>query len=376
MFCEEPIKAIYASTWDGTYEEFLESEEKPYADGDVCFFCYYPEPLCCIEPPSRLILETDSCYLQVDPSGVVTIKKAGPIATLERPNERLRSFSDEQSSEESGPFFDDYPCTLLVGERLQRVYREEYYLMLQFDDFILQVLRSPVENYCSHQAAQRNLLYYQIHGCERLLNHRCACGGEPEILKDYTGDYLIRCKACKQATSASMTVQEAIDNWNQQQKSGKPDLHPLSLPFDDLAQTFGDRILSFAVNKETAWWLFPSSCDCRDILIQTEKQEILLEQAHKGEEDVIYFGNPHIIDRDQFTWKVLPEANAPIVFDKALYTESGLLEGLRFRFGETYLFIFGGEHELIMTRGTDPYDYFEPWIDDQEDILFNETGPN
>lgn len=372
MFCDEPIKYVYESGWDGTDEDFLESEEKPYADGAVCFLCYYPEPLCCIDPPSRLLLETDSYYLQVDPSGVVKTKKAGPIATLERPNERLRSLSDEQFSEESEPSFDDYPCTLLVGERLQRVYREDYYLMLQFDDFTLQVLKSPGENYCINQAAQKSLLYYQIHGCERLLNYRCACGGEPEILKDFTNDYLIRCKACKQATSTSITVRDAIDDWNQQQKSGKPDLHPLPLPFDDLAQTFGDRILSFAVNKETAWWLFPYSCDCRDILIQTEKQEILLEQAHKGEEDVIYFGNPRTIDRDQFTWKVLPKTDAPIIFDKALYTESGLLEGLRFRFEDSCLFIFGGEHELVMTKGTDEDYEFEPWVKD-DDILFNST---
>lgn len=372
MFCDEPIRFVYESAWDGTDEEHVEAKELPYADDSVCFSCYYPEPACYIVSPSRLVLETESYYIQVEPSGVSKIKKDGPVTSLERPNEWLRSFLDNTNFETDELPFDQYPHTLLVGERLQRVYKEGYFLMLQFDHFTLRIINSPSVDYNIYQAKQKKLLYYPVAGCERLLQYRCACGGEPEILKDFTNDYLIRCKKCKNATNASMTVQDAICDWNRQWETNKPDMHPLTLPFDNFEQTFGDKILSISVNAETSWWIEPWSCDCENILIQTEKQEILLEQAHQGDDDIIYFGNPHGLDKEHFTLKILPDDNTPIVYEQSLYLENGTVEGLCFRFGDSRLFVFGGEHELVLTKGTVEDDVFECWTRN-DFILFNST---
>ncbi|MBQ4365782.1 MAG: hypothetical protein II804_05910, partial [Clostridia bacterium] len=192
MFCDEPIKYVYESAWDGTDEDFLESEEKPYDDDTVYFSYYYPELSCYIVPPSRIVLETESYYLQIDDSGVSKIEKTGPITTLERPNEWLRSFLDESIMDEEEPPWDRYPHTLLAGERLNSVQIINHLYQLQFDDFMLRVVILPTKQYINYLERHRNLMYYPVIGCERLLKYRCKCGGEPEIIEDFVSDYEIR----------------------------------------------------------------------------------------------------------------------------------------------------------------------------------------
>ena len=148
---------------------------------------------------------------------------------------------------------------------------------------------------------------------------------------------------------------------------------PRSDSAEDLKAIFESRILSFAVDKKTSLWIEPYSCDCQDIRIQTEKQEILLESVHNGETDFIRIRYPSALKKNDFTWRIFPDENAPIVFDKAKYQDDGTLEALRFRFGTSCLFVFAIEGELILTKGTDDAYEFEPWVN-ENDILFNFTN--
>lgn len=215
-------------------------------------------------------------------------------------------------------------------------------------------------------------MYYPVIGCERLLKYRCKCGGEPEIIEDFVSDYEIRCKECKRSIWAGMTVQEAIDDWDWEWENNKTDLHVFSLPSDDLQETFGNKILSFAIDSESSRWIETYCCECQEILIQTEKQKFLLEHAHYGEDGAILVGEPMSLNKENFKLRVLSEENSPIIFDKAQYREDGTLEALRFCYGDSYLFVFADEDELILTKGTNEDDEFEPRVKD-DDILFNST---
>ena len=373
MFCDEPIKYVYESAWDGTDEEFDLDSAKPYDEDTVFFSYHFPELSCFIVPPSRLVLETESYYLQIDDSGVSKMEKTGPIELLEHPNEWLRSFLDDSFMDEEETPWDRYPHTLLAGERLNSVLINNQLYLLQFDDFALRVVILPTKQYINHLERHRNLMYYPVIGCEHLLKYRCDCGGEPEIIEDFVNDYEIRCKKCKRSIGAGMTVQDAIDNWNWQWENGKMDLHVFSLPSDNLQETFGKKLLSLSVDSKTSWWIEPYCCECQEILIQTEKQKILLEHAHYGEDGAILVGEPMSLNKENFKLRILSEENSPIVFDKAQYREDGTLEALRFRYGDSYLFVFADEDELILTKGTDDGDVFAPWVKD-DDYLFNLTS--
>ena len=56
--------------------------------------------------------------------------------------------------------------------------------------------------------------YNRVLGCDRHLTWKCDCRGDGEILMDFVGDYIVRCKNCKKATWANMELQSAIRDWN------------------------------------------------------------------------------------------------------------------------------------------------------------------
>ena len=57
---------------------------------------------------------------------------------------------------------------------------------------------------------------------------------------------------------------------------------------------------------------------------------------------------------------------------KVLYGEDGALDGIKFRFGDRYLFIFADEHNLIVTKSVVDLSFEDvpavPWNEDS--VLF------
>lgn len=197
MFCEDPIQAVYT--------RFVElAEDNAYLD---CFndLAYH------IAGDFAVVMLTEHDYLKFDRNGAIKT----PIT-----DELLEQLRDEYDpcvhKCENEPPFIYYEHVLFCGERINSVehLKDKRETIVHFEDFDFRfVVHDSEFEFPSH--LRDHFSYYLTRGCERHLKRRCPmCGGEGEVLLDFVADYMVRCRSCKRATWAQISVQDAIDEWN------------------------------------------------------------------------------------------------------------------------------------------------------------------
>ncbi len=103
------------------------------------------------------------------------------------------------------------------------------------------------------------------------------------------------------------------------------------------------------VSKEDFLQINFQSCDCSALIfdfggtLKTFRHERCKGRGCMAVEDVDDF------DRTRFSIGV-DLTDTRFVFDGTLLNEYGLLDGVRFRFEDTYLFLFADENNLILTK--------------------------
>ena len=205
MFCDEPIINSYLG-----YPEFDDDSDDDY------FFDCYSSPVLSFHTmkPYRIILETEHFYISLESDGVTKSGKTGGIETIQRPGEGIEPYIHEPFYDDEDPWV-DYEHTLFDGEKLLDVKTHDDHYELVFDDFHLNVFSyESSENvpYLDHFSAY--WAFHHVYGCERYLKKPCSCGGQGELIMDFTSDYEVRCNKCKRSPWAAMTVIEAIEAWN------------------------------------------------------------------------------------------------------------------------------------------------------------------
>lgn len=200
VFCDEEIVAVYRGR-----------RENDDIVGAKSFLDCYHDLAYHITQGKRIVLETENYYISISFDGVVKENKTVLITEYEKPGEWLDPFVHLDDGE---PPWVDYEVTLFVGERLLSVENKEEGFELTFDDFVLKVIRHPL-NDADFPSLQKDnhRSYNYVLGSERHLK-RCDCGGKGVLLLDFVSDYVVRCEKCKRATWAQMTAQDAIEEWN------------------------------------------------------------------------------------------------------------------------------------------------------------------
>ena len=108
-----------------------------------------------------------------------------------------------------------------------------------------------------------------------------------------------------------------------------------------------------------------SSCDCDEIVIRNGDDCILLTSHPLGEDGYLKFDLLSNYDEDRFIYEV-DMGSEHYRFDKFCFLDNELIEGIRFRSGNIFLFVFALEHNLVLTKSK--YDIFEELETDLPDI--------
>ena len=200
MFCENPIRLVYVKIpdlWD-------DSDAGGYLD---CYndLAYH------MSGKFAVVMLTDHECIRFDRNGVC--KTAITEEVLTQLREEYNPCIEKQVGKAPWIY---YEHTLFCGEPIKSVdiSEDKREIRVSFDDFDFRFVSHESEDEYPSRVRDWGS-YYLTRGCERHLKRSCrACGGAWEILSDYAGDYLVRCRSCKKATRATFFVQQAIDEWH------------------------------------------------------------------------------------------------------------------------------------------------------------------
>lgn len=196
MFCNEPIISVMTTVLED--------------DCDAgSFLDVYNDMAYHVSKGEAIILETEKHYLILNREGVHKISK-----DEELPYSLEDCMPGIIISEEDEIPWVTFEHTLFYGERLICVREENGYCTAVFDDFAIKII--PYDNYRDVPTLSDKYkdTYNTVHGCDRYLERKCECGGDGEVLLDFVGDYIVRCQKCQRFTWAQMTLESALEEWN------------------------------------------------------------------------------------------------------------------------------------------------------------------
>ena len=98
------------------------------------------------------------------------------------------------------------------------------------------------------------------------------------------------------------------------------------------------------------------SCDCDSLIIKSEDKFIILHYYNRDDDGYIEWESISSFDVNAYPYEV-DLGNNVFRFDKVDYSKEGFVEGVRFTANNVFLFVFGSEHNLILTISK--YDLFE-----------------
>lgn len=241
-FCEEPIKKV--------------SERRVYGDEEKSWHNYHLQLVYSLELHTTygywIVFETENHVISVGVEGVVlfdSLEEAVP-----------------DSGELDEVVHDDFvqtEYTLFAGERIHAVEWCGSGWKIRFDHFTMGLY--PYDESNSERISHIDdwNSYEALAAGGHKLTRTCDCGGEGEILMDFVGDYLVRCKSCHKSTWAEMCLIDAIDSWNR----GEP---PIELDTD--AEMFAalaakEPIRYIDVAKRGFWYVDDNLCDADDVMV-------------------------------------------------------------------------------------------------------------
>ena len=197
MFCDETIIAVY-----------LGKNEYDDIDGANCWFDVYHDIAFHTTEGYRLLLETNHFMISLGVSGVsITSKEDFKPIEHEWLEEYVHDFHGEAIV--------SFQSTLFVGQKIKAVEKHESHYLIQFDDFSMKLHIYDLGTMDKAHNRKNHWSYSSILGFDRFIKGNCPiCGGEGELLLDFVGDYVVRCRSCKRSTRAEIQLRHAIDHWN------------------------------------------------------------------------------------------------------------------------------------------------------------------
>ena len=205
MFCKEPIINVFMGD-----VEWLDSK------GSNCWLDFVHELAFHTTAGKRIILETESYMISLGVDGAkLESKQDFKLYDQETLDETFYIFEDETENGIEEVVIVESDWTLFVGEFLESVESCGGYFMLKFSDFEMKLIPYELNGSVPSLRNKDHFSYNHVLGFDRHLKAKCPhCGGEGEILMDFTADFVVRCKNCKKSALDEMQIRLAIENWN------------------------------------------------------------------------------------------------------------------------------------------------------------------
>ena len=211
--------------------------------------------------------------------------------------------------------------------------------------------------------------FHHADNYNHLIKRRCDCGGAPEMIIDFVDDFVVRCSKCHVSTHAYIKPDDAIEHWDK----GDDIMPPLDLLMDDPEKYLSGEVMYMAIDKDDADQINQQSCDCTQVVIVMRDRILLLVHEPNGEDGAIEFERLSAFNQERFCLRISAPQNGPFEFVKVLFAENGEIDGIKYRYGDNYVFISPSEYNLIVTKSV--VDLFEeddtPIPDVDPSILFD-----
>ena len=170
--------------------------------------------------------------------------------------------------------------------------------------------------------------FYIYKKCDKMPKRKCTCGGNPQIVIQETSCYfLVRCEKCHESTYMCMSMDEAIQDWENGVCTG-----PFDMIEDDLQKNICDvKFLYFT--KEDFCKTSPYSCVCEQLALYTLQKLVLLENDYENIAFSCITATPYTFEYE------INLSDQMFKLDCVDYSEDGLLKSLRYKCGDLSLSI-------------------------------------
>ena len=188
-----------------------------------------------------------------------------------------------------------------------------------------------------------------------LLTRTCICGGKPEMIIDFVDDFVARCSKCHRSTHAYIRPEDAAQHWN----DGDDIMdHPLHIFWDDPEGYLQGEVVAIHIPDNSFWPISHQSCDFDEAIFEYKDKIYSFKHERIKENGAIDIGALSSFNAEMFNHIVKPANDEIIRYDKIIYSESGNIEGIAFRWSDTWLFVFVDEYNLVLTRSS--FDFSNP----------------
>ena len=136
----------------------------------------------------------------------------------------------------------------------------------------------------------------------------------------------------------------------------------------ELTRFLEGKVLYMAISKADAMCFNYMSCDCHEVMIVMEDRIIHAKHRENGEYGAIKFSNLSSFDESKYALKIAAPSDGSFRFDEVRYKD-GNLDGVRYRFGDRYVFLFPSDWNLIVTKSM-----ISLFGDDDDPIPYEDTS--
>lgn len=182
-----------------------------------------------------------------------------------------------------------------------------------------------------------------------LLTRKCSCGGAGEMIIDFVADFEARCSKCHRSTHAYMNPESAAMHWNAGDEILDSSLH---IFWDDPEGYLEGEVVAIHISDDGFLRISHQSCNFDEAIFEYRNKMYFFKCAGFGKNCSINIDSIGSFNPEEYRHIVRPTNGETIRFDKILYSENGDIEGIAFRWADTWLFVINNKHNLILTRGS------------------------
>ncbi len=143
---------------------------------------------------------------------------------------------------------------------------------------------------------------------------------------------------------------------------------------DDLDRALKGDVLYMVLHRDDVFQFNEQSCDCSEVIIVMADRILIAMHDKSGEDGAIRFAKRSQFKEELNCFRVIPRQGAAFKYLKVRYDQGGAVDGVKYQFGDRYIFITATEDGLIVTKSM--YDLFEeddtPMPDWDTSVLFEE----
>lgn len=143
---------------------------------------------------------------------------------------------------------------------------------------------------------------------------------------------------------------------------------------DDLDRVLKGDVLYMVLHRDDVFQFNEQSCDCSEVIIVMADRILVAVHDKSGEDGAIMFSKRAEFKEEFNCFRVIPRQGSVFKYLKVRYDQGGAVDGVKYQFGDRYIFITATEDGLIVTKSM--YDLFEeddtPMPDWDTSVLFEE----